>query len=335
MRIFIIVSLLLLYCLCVLAQDNYKQAYCIANDRDTIHGWINFSTDYNNSIACNFKKEISDTDIQIFTPGQIWAYRFENEDFFYISHEIEGVKYFLQYLVNGTMNLYYHADENDNPYFYFEENGKVVSITKKEDVVSSGYIEKDLSYKKNLAPLFNTYPSIVKVIDSNKFNQTVMIDIAQEYHNLTCDTGESCIVYVNQYPDKKYIEKKFFISAFYGMHVIGNGPGIGLGWNLYYPRIPQNTSTVLELSYSLQAMMSDYVFFDTLPVLRIGQRYVLSNNKVAPFAELGFQSLFGLYIAGGYCIKTNKNQNMFFQAGLDVTFFMQPISAYAKLIYQF
>ena len=324
-------------CLCVYAQDNYKHAYYITNDRDTVHGLINFSSDYNNSIMCNFKKEISDTEIQTFTPEQIWGYRFENEDFFYISLETEGIKYFLQYLVNGVMNLYYRTDKNDNHYFYFEENGKIVSITQKKDEVSADYIKKDLSYKKNLAPLFNAYPSIAKKINSNRFNQKTMIDIAQEYHNLTCDTGESCIVYVNQHPDRNYINGKFFISTFYSMHIMGNGPGIGLGWNFYYPRIPQNTSTVLEISYSLQAMLAKDVeiYPIKLPVIRIGQRYVLSNNKLAPFIEFGCHSVTGLYVASGFGIKTNKGQNMFCQAGLDVVGLIVPISIYAKLIYQF
>ena len=343
MKTFIIVLLSLMCCLCVYAQDNYKQAYYITNDRDTVHGLINFSSDYNNSIMCNFKKEISDTEIQTFTPEQIWGYRFENEDFFYISHEIGGIKYFLQYLVNGVMNLYYQADKNDNPYFYFEENGKIVSITKKEDEVSADYIKKDLSYKKNLAPLFNAYPSIVKQINKNNFNQKTMIDVTKEYHDLTCNTGESCIVYVNQYPDKKYIESKFFVSSFYGALIYNHDyihykryeiltrPGVGFGWNFYYPRIPQNTSTVLELSLQTVIERDRYGY---LPVFRIGQRFI-SDNKFAPFTEFGCHFPFGFYFAGGFVTKTNRNQNMFFQAGIDTYGFIFPINIYAKIIYQF
>jgi hypothetical protein len=348
MKTFIIVLLSLLCCLCVYAQDNYKQAYYITNDKDTVHGWINFSADYINSAVCNFKKEISDTEAQIFKPGEIWGYRFENEDFFYISHEIEGVKCFLQYLVNGVMNLYYLADKYDNPYFYFEENGKIVSITKKNDVISNGTLKEDFAYKKSLAPLFSAYPSIAKQINKDDFTQKSMIGITKEYHNLTCTTGESCIVYVNQYPDKKYIEGKFFVSSFYGVfisdadfidgkHTILSGPGLGMGWNFYYPRLPQNTSTVLELSWQIMIDNDNSLNlrYQYLPNVRIGQRYFISDNKIAPFTEFGCHFPFGFYVAGGFVTKTNKNQNMFFQAGVDTYGFIFPINIYAKIIYQF
>jgi hypothetical protein len=343
----VIITVLLSSCLFAFSQDNYKQAYYISNAGDTVNGWINFSTDYNNSIVCEFKNAISDRQAELFLPGQISSYRFENEDFFYVSHEVDSGKYFLQYLVNGEMNLYFRADENDIRYFYFEENGKITAITKKEDRHTATHIEHDMSYKKSLAPLFNTYPTIVEKVNSNKFDQKTMMSVVEEYHGLTCTSGESCIVYATRQPDKRFLDLKFsFALSGYAFNkkLIYSGtqiyaPGASAGLAFYYPRVSQHTSTILELSFLFPDMVklgnSDRIRDAALPsvIMRAGQRYIFSDAKIAPFGEAGVHSGLGVYLAGGLSIKTAGKNRIFVQAGCD-TFQFSILGAFAKLIYQ-
>ena len=67
----------------VFAQGNYKEAYIITLQNDTVYGFVDFSTDENNSKQCNFKKTLSATDVTQYAPGEIYGYRFVEEGKFY------------------------------------------------------------------------------------------------------------------------------------------------------------------------------------------------------------------------------------------------------------
>jgi hypothetical protein len=111
------------------SQNNYVPGYIITNKQDTIHGLIDFRTDRMNNSVCKFKVSLQDS-VKTYLPYEISGYRFVNETKYYISKTvtIDKVEYklFLEYLVQGILNLYYL--DNGNPCYIFEAKDHIVRL---------------------------------------------------------------------------------------------------------------------------------------------------------------------------------------------------------------
>jgi len=198
----------------ILAQENYVKGYIITNNNDSITGMINFKTDEQNGQSCRFK--LSETaPEQLFLPGDILEYRFINEGKYYVSHEviIDSIprRVFLEYLVDGVMNLYFYRDAKTHQDYYFfeDESGQVTSI------------EKNQHYIGALTYLFRDYPTIRKKLSKDSYSVAYrrgnMVELAKEYHKETCSPGQECIVFTNDYK-RQYLEFKF--SAYAGFQIM-------------------------------------------------------------------------------------------------------------------
>lgn len=65
------------------AQTNFQPAYYITNQSDTIHGEIDNRGDIRNCRTCTFRSE-GDAQSFSFEPGEILAYRFNENGTYYI-----------------------------------------------------------------------------------------------------------------------------------------------------------------------------------------------------------------------------------------------------------
>jgi len=307
------------------AQSNFKHGYVIKNNNDSIVGLVDFRTDGVNSTVCRFKS--SDTDAeQLFYPGDIAKYRFINEGKYYVSREVEidsvTRRVFLEYLVQGMMDLYYYYydDKIRQDYYFFENSdGKMISITMVPDpIVNTKRIKSDEKYKGVLVYLFQDYPAITKDMKNITFVREDMINITKEYHNLVCTTGEDCVEFENDYK-KKYIDVKF--SAYAGVYYMDYGfeqkilklydsptfvsPAIGAQMSVVNPRWSKSVSFVADVSFSglkwekerTDALKwhYDYEFKAILAQVKAGIKYTYLSRKVRPVAELGlgFAHMFG------------------------------------------
>lgn len=181
MKIFLIVSIMAFICLGVNAQSNYKRGYIITNDNDSIAGWIDFRTDKMNQKQCKFKPSEQEKET-IYLPGEIAGYRFTDEGNYYVSRDIEIneelQKVFLEYMVQGMMNLYSYYDGQQ--YFFFEDAaGKMTMVTKKPDEIKDSKYFEDKKYKGVLLYMFKDYAPVGDVVKKANFNQKSMIDIAK------------------------------------------------------------------------------------------------------------------------------------------------------------
>ena len=88
--------------------------------------------------------------------ADIAGYRFSDEGKYYVTRDvtIDSVpqKFFLEYLVEGVMNLYYY-DTTAKKYFFFEKDGKMIEISKAPDVERERRIIQDNKYKNPLGLL--------------------------------------------------------------------------------------------------------------------------------------------------------------------------------------
>jgi len=181
------------------AQTDFKPGYIIKNSGDTIYGQIDDRKAKSMSQLCRFKN--SENSIREYLPKDIKAYRFIN-DKYYVSKEIESQSYFLEYLINGKLNVYYSKHDNFGHYYVDNENNPLVELPYEE---STQYIDsKRIAFKSNKhIGILNYYtqdaPQLKsKILAIKKPNHNELINLAEEYHNALSDEFDSLIYKKNK-----------------------------------------------------------------------------------------------------------------------------------------
>jgi len=252
--------------LTVHAQSNYKPGYIITNSHDTMIGWIDYRTDRMNALHCHFKADLTGNE-QIFLPDQIFGYRFSEAGKFYVSKTIvidgKPRNVFLEYLIQGIMNLYFYttnAEKNEdcsisNHYFFENQKGEMISVTKAQDKIItdskgiSAYWE-DQKYKGLIRYIFNDCEPVKQKAWKAEFTHKSIISLTKDYHNLTCTTGQKCIEFETT-PDSQYIKTKF--SVYSGVENEAYAPSIILDDYFYNHFIQVNNSPFIgaEIGFSI------------------------------------------------------------------------------------
>ncbi len=296
------------------AQNNYKQGYLITNENDTIRGLINLRTDKKNAKSCDFKETEADNS-KIYFPGEIAGYRFIDEGRYYVTKDIKidsiPRKVFIEYLLQGTMNLYFYADDLEY-YFFEDEKGKQTYITKKPDDKTTD--RGDEKYKGIMFYLFkDTYP-VAQEAYKTPFNRESIKKLTKKYHEEMCTSGEQCIEFEAK-KEKKFIAFKYSIYAGLGFQnysfyderlALVNpfkyiSPTIGGQVNFYIPQSSESFSLLVDLSLSSvkadeeksyksnEGYTSKVKFnFDALTfVARLGMKYTYPKGKYRPTVEGG------------------------------------------------
>jgi len=250
MRKTLLIFIFALFASSLFAQlKNFKSGYIITNQGDTVLGQIDLRTDQINQEQCTFRKN-SETTHVVYKPNEIKGYYFIDDGKYYISKEIEikgeKLNVFVEYLVKGMLNLYYFMYKDDTYYFsdnqnryidydgyvkyYFfeDENGKMMPISRKPDRVEKrqdessliegasyrDYVIKDNVYRGAIKAYFPNIKEVFNEADNMEFTQKSMIKIAKKYHNAVCSTGEECIVFQRKKPD--YYGDVFKIAIYTG-----------------------------------------------------------------------------------------------------------------------
>ncbi len=302
----------------IFSQSNYKEGYIITNSNDTIVGQIDFRTDHTNSSVCKFKKTETAVENKYY-PGDIAGYRFLNEGKYYVSRtlDINGLQknVFLEFLVQGLLNLYYLQLDND--YYFFEnKNGELISFTKKPDeIIENNRIKTDNRYKGIISSVLKDDLPLALKTSNIGFDRKSMIECTKEYHNDMCESGEKCIIFENDYT-KKFT--KFELSAFTGVELnnikindstlsqmLSVSPIIGIGLNISSPRLLKSLSLILDATlskidgtcyYSNEFTNFQYSFKGIKSNFSGGLEYIYQKGRIRPTAsaELSYQYLFNL-----------------------------------------
>lgn len=295
----------------IFSQSNFKEGYIIKNNQDTVNGWIDFRTNHINSLVCKFKQSETGPE-KIYQPGEIKSYRFINEGKYYVTKTvvIDSVKqtFFLEYLVQGMMNLYYLPQEKSY-YFFEDKDGSLLSITKKPDEIIDSYnLKVDNRYKGMLSYIFrDCLPLSVETAKAN-FNKETMIVLTKNYHDQMCESGEKCIIFENDYK-KKFT--KFNFTVFSGMefnntaltyagntYMLSSSPIVGVGINVSSPRLTKALSIMVDATLSKIGGSGDfdngymayshYSFSGLKSNLYGGLEYVYHKGKIRPAINVGF-----------------------------------------------
>jgi hypothetical protein len=182
------------------AQTDFRTGFIIENSGDTLFGEIDYRGDLLMSSVCKFKDY--NNNVHEYFPSDIKAFRFIGSKY-YVSREVNDKKVFLEYLINGEINIYYLRDDDGDHYYLDKKDIRLTEISYEEGIKQVN--NKQVFYKSTKhygllrvymqdAPGFDT-----KIKSIEKPEHRNLIKLAEDYHNVVCG-GEKCIIYEKKQP---------------------------------------------------------------------------------------------------------------------------------------
>jgi hypothetical protein len=178
------------------SQNDWKSGYVIKLSGDTVFGLIDNRDSKSQSNYCYFRKDKLSESI-IYAPKDISGFRF-NDGKFFISKEIpyedSTRKIFLEFLVEGKVNVFHYQDELSH--FFLEKDGQIYEL-KNTTVIKYIHDVKYFIDTKEYIQLLNLLmkdADMKQQIDHSILESKSLIKLAKNYHDRVC-TGEKCIIY--------------------------------------------------------------------------------------------------------------------------------------------
>lgn len=185
------------FSLSITAQSGYIPGYIIDNNKDTISGDIVYQ--HNNRLynQCLFRS--LDGEKVTYTPDDISGFRYTDSKYF-ISKKVEGENVFLEFLVQGKINVYYGIGNNTTGLYYIEKDStkNLVVLPPSKTIEQIDFHNVEKTSKKHMGILYLYMSDVDGIQDKIKKiknpSHKSMIDIAEYYHTTSCDDG-ACNIY--------------------------------------------------------------------------------------------------------------------------------------------
>jgi len=184
-----------------MAQTNFRPGYVIKLNGDTLFGDVDYRGDLLMSKKCSFRAA-NEKVVVDFTPSEISSYRFINGKYF-VAKNVKNSTYYLEFLINGKINIYYLRDEAGEYYFIEKEGLDIVEIPYEEKVKyvdNVPYLVESTKHIGFLKVYMQDATNLNSEIESiKKPDHNSLIHLAEDYHNAVCK-DESCIIYEKKIP---------------------------------------------------------------------------------------------------------------------------------------
>ncbi len=286
------------------AQRDFRPGFVILNSGDTLLGKVDFTKERILSTKCKFQTR--DGELREYTPNQILGYRF-NDGKYFVSKQVDGESVFLEFLLNGEVDLYRRKVKNGKNHRYYLEKEKepLAEVPYSEKYVSSPGSNVKRLYRSTLHyGVLKHYMSSSEHIDSKidnvkKPGYDNLINLVQDYHNTVCE-DEECIVYSRVLP-----KGRVFLGVNSGVSRYVREQGVspsyvfdpGLSVFVWLPR--QNEKVYLESglhfyqyegeSFNVGRYVTEKYSFVKIPLMI---NYFSNYKKVGPIIGGGL-SIFG------------------------------------------
>ncbi len=278
------------------AQTDFREGYIIQHNGDTVFGKIDYRNDGLMGRVCRFKANNA-TKSKKYLPNEIKAYRFVDSKYF-ISAKVLNKDSFLEYLINGKINIYYLRDHHGDHYFVQKENSGILELPYTEGNVQDDY--GNVYYKQSkkhigflIALMTDATGFDKEILKLQKPGHDNLISIAEKYHTKVCD-GDRCIIY-----RKKETLFKTSIELAAGIGVFSNEVlnrsedsnffRWGAYCNIWMPR--DNENLFLRIGFlKLEAdnELRDRLGNESITVIPIQLQYKYGNGMFQPKAAYGF-----------------------------------------------
>jgi hypothetical protein len=305
------------------AQGNFRDGFIITCEGDTLHGQVNLASNAVNCRKCEFRAG-PETQVKTYSPGEIAAYRINDEKFF-ITKEIVidslPRKVFLEYLVDGIVDLYSYKTF-DTEYFFIEKEGKLYSLENEEKEISRQTISnqnaKSLkNYQVNvrryvgvLTYLFSDAEGLSPEIQRTGYGYKSLIRLTLRYHKMVCNEYE-CIKY--SHPTRIKVSFEPGIALAVEKMILKGDPGTvnntsycpGAGLRFQPARGQKHWSVFAGLRYS-SSSFSGIFFYDNFPSYKtydtVSMKYNMLHlplvfeyrfgaKKLQPFLSVGLDNI--------------------------------------------
>lgn len=187
------------------AQTDFQPGYVIELSGDTLSGQIDYRGDILMGTTCKFKDHKNK--IKDYSPSEIEAFRFSGSKY-YVSKEVNKKKVFLEYLINGEIDIYYLRDDSGDHYYIEKEGVELTEIPYEEGIKYVGDKQVYHESKKHIGLLYyymQDAPNFQSRIQSvKKPERKNLIRLANDYHKAVCE-DEECIIYEKQSPSIKIL----------------------------------------------------------------------------------------------------------------------------------
>ncbi|MEQ9304840.1 MAG: hypothetical protein RJQ14_13110 [Marinoscillum sp.] len=187
------------------AQTDFQPGYVIELAGDTLLGQIDYRGDILMGTACKFKDH--ENMIKNYSPSEIAAFRFTDSKY-YVSKVVHKKKVFLEYLINGVVDIYYLRDDSGDHYFIEKEGIELTEIPYDEEIKYIGDKQVYYESKKHIGLLYYymqdalDFQSRIQLVKKPEHKN--LIRLAKDYHNAVCE-DEKCIIYERQPPAIKIL----------------------------------------------------------------------------------------------------------------------------------
>jgi hypothetical protein len=176
-------------------QSRFLKGYIITNDSDTITGLIEYKGNQSNTQKCIYKENEQSEEHSYFA-GDIKGYRYGDSKY-YVSRimQIKGQTdtLFLEYLVDGVVDLYCYYDADDVHYLIQAEKDSLVELKEvKQQIHAHLHVSKTYIYV--LKSIFKDSPKISEKANYTVLDQGSLIKLTSAYHHEICPDKE-CTIY--------------------------------------------------------------------------------------------------------------------------------------------
>ncbi len=321
-KCFLFCLIFLQFCFISFGQQGYRPGYIITYNSDTLRGFIKLKSNFENSKSCVFKEEKNQLP-KVYSPDDIRVYRIENGKY-YVSKEIEidslKKKIFLEYLVDGIIDLYYYKDPGREYYFIEKDTilsrlsneGSMVTVkgTGPQGEYEDRYFKNSNQYKRILQYLFQESPKVLKEIPNTAFDYRPLIKITEDYHKSVCKDF-NCIDFTKSTSKGLYLEPYLgIINSWLGLKTSKNivyeiKPYIGLqlrlmpfkGFSMWNLLVGFNYSTNNfegDFENNLNQYDLPYWIHTKYSIVRVPLtlEYNVPVEKLQPFFSLSYNNIF-------------------------------------------
>ncbi|KAA3631689.1 MAG: hypothetical protein DWQ02_16060 [Bacteroidetes bacterium] len=271
-------------CISLNAQSDFRDGFIINNKQDTIYGFLDYRGSISNAEKCIFRKDIKSENIT-YSPEEIKGFRFTDSKY-YISRSVEidgeARPLFLEYLLNGIVDIFYYRDEIGDHYFVDNGDGTLYELKNEEkEVVVDGtrYIQESNEYIGVLKYTFKDSYEILQKVDNISLDHRSLIKITYDYHHKVCTDGQKCIIYEKKLPKikkkigvffgakgmslsqtREYVDKLYYLEdSEFGFEIF---PTYGLFYNMDMPNINERFYLQFECAYSQTSFTTSNSFID-------------------------------------------------------------------------
>ena len=299
------------------SQRVYKPAFYIIGSDTTYGTGIMGSAQMSFTFKVNNSKEV-----EKFGPSQADAFKYIDGRYF-VSEEIIDLngrykKYFLEYLVDGEVDLFIL----NSRYFIKKDGEEFLELkhTKKREVQRDGktYMAPDFQYvidmKKYMSETPQLFPKIDKLVN---LDQSALVKISTDYHDLTC-AGSECINYTKTKPKHRF---DYRLEAISGFNRHNDYYSMQIGAILYISN--KNMKNVyLRVGLLLADARAQYRtdkdshYYPRIP---ISMMFTFGKGKIKPLLGIGFTTgIFPLIsIEGGLLFPLEKNIDVKLSGAID------------------